>query len=231
MNLMRTTLLSSAVGAVLMAPSANAVFTINLENGDKIELGGYAKADYRLIDGNLNYRDVWIGNNPGVVPDGLTQTRFNIRESRLSTRYTRGDVSAYVEIDFMGSDGNEVVTNSFDDRVRHFFITYKKNWLFGQTWSTFMPLAAIPESLDLGAGHAGKVFIRQPMVRFTYGGFSVALENPETVGGQGNANDSVPDLAARYIYKADWGQVGVAGLVRRVDAEGIDDTAVAGNIH
>jgi hypothetical protein len=65
-------------------------------------------------------------------------------------------------------NGNEMVSNSSNPRLRHFFISYK-NWMVGQNWSTFMPLHALSESLYFGGPHLGEVFARQTQIRYSYG--------------------------------------------------------------
>ena len=74
------------------------------------------------------------------------------RESRINfkakTEQGGHKMGMVLEIDFLGTnDGNEVVTNGSSPRMRHFFFTFD-NWLFGQTWSTFMDTAALAETVD-----------------------------------------------------------------------------------
>jgi hypothetical protein len=97
------------------------------------------------------------------------------------------------------------------------------------------------ESLDFGGPHVAEGFIRQVQIRYTVGNWQFALENAQTygdgdTGGSGNVgvtganNDpdsKIPDFVARYNMKGDWGQVSAAGLLRKVDQGGIDDTALA----
>lgn len=143
-----------------------------------------------------------------------------------------------------GGGGNEVVSNSSNPRLRHFFFTYK-NWMVGQNWTTFMPLHALPEALDFGGPHVGEVFIRQTQVRYTHGAWQFAIENPETngdgnigspasavglTGSQADADESIPDLIARYNHKANWGTLSISTLFRKIDQSGIDELAVAANI-
>ncbi|MEC8426791.1 MAG: DcaP family trimeric outer membrane transporter [Pseudomonadota bacterium] len=237
-------LLLTCLASGSLALPAAAGFDFDLPNGDKISFGGYAKADFRHVDGDIPYQDYWVGNFPGGTAQDTSHTGFSIKESRVNVKYTHGDISAFVEWDFYGGGGNEVVSNSSNDRLRHFFIKFD-NWLIGQTWSNFMPLAALPEALDFGGPHVGEVFNRQVQVRYTEGNFSVSVENPETngdgdvgspasavgvTGSQADSDESIPDVTARYTFKGDWGQVTVAGLVRQLNQGGIDETAVAANV-
>ncbi len=108
-----------------------------------------------------------------------------------------------IELDFLGSaQGNENVSNSYSPRLRHAFFTYK-NLTVGQTWSTFMNVSALPETVDFVGVMDGTVFARQPQVRYTTGNLEVALENPaSTVGGTDTNDNSMPDVVARYSIKS-----------------------------
>ena len=245
-NKFTRTALASAF-CIAFAPAAFAgVELVNISNEQgttKVTMGGYAKVDVRHVSGDVAYQDYWLGNFPGGVATDTSHTGFNVRESRLNFKVEHNDVSAVVEMDFYGGDGNEVVSNSTNPRLRHFYINYK-NWMVGQNWSTFMPLAALPEALDFGGPHVGEVFIRQTQIRYTSGNWQFAIENPETngdgdngssssavgvTGANADKDESIPDFVARYNHKADWGQVSVGTLVRKVDQGGIDETAIAAN--
>lgn len=121
-------------------------------------------------------------------------------------------------------------------RIRQGFISYGK-WTFGQTWSTFQNVAVLPERTDFIGPTEGTVFVRQPVIRYTDGGFQAALEQPETTLQTGPAtsieadDDQLPDLVLRYNFKGDWGSAAIAGLGRylRYDASvagGVDDDAI-----
>lgn len=227
-----------------MKATAMAAPTVKVKNGGSLTFGGYLKADYRKVDGDIGYQDYWRGNAPSQVDD-TDHTGFNVKESRLNMKYQKGDVTAFVEMDFYGGSGNEVATNSTNPRLRHAFIK-NGNWLVGQYWTTFTPLKAFPEALDFGGPIVGEVFVRQPQIRYTNGNFSIALENPETWGdgdegsngvggGQGvsgaDADETTPDLIAAYRFNGDWGEVQVAGLVRKVEVDDgtfADDGGFAG---
>lgn len=242
-------LISAALSIILLGYSNLSLASIELANIDtgskktKVELGGYAKVDVRHVSGDIAYQDYWIGNFPEGEAVDTSHTGFNVKESRLNLKIQRGDVIGFVEVDFYGGGGNEVVSNSSNDRLRHFYIQYK-DWLAGQTWSTFMPLAALPETLDFGGPHVGEVFIRQTQIRYSHGGWQFAIENPETngdgdngtassavgvSGAQADKDESIPDFVVRYNYKKEWGELSIGALLRKVDQGGIDKTALAGN--
>jgi hypothetical protein len=105
------------------------------------------------------------------------------------------------------------------------FLKFNK-WTFGQTWSTFQDVGALPEALDFVGPAESTTFIRQSMIRYTTGNLELALENPQTfVSGGTRDLSTVPDLIARYTFKMDGGgYVKVAGLARNLK---IQETGVS----
>ena len=236
----KATMLLGVIGLGTALPAA-AGFDFDLGNGDKLSFGGYFKVDARFVDGDVNYQDYWRGNNPGFGDE--SHFAINARETRFNVKYTHGEVSGFVEMDFYGGGGNEVATNSSNPRLRHAIIQYK-NIIAGQYWSTFMPLAALPDALDFAGPIVGEVFVRQPQIRYTNGGLKVAIENPESwdddgfdapASGGGTVSDkpdNSPDVVASYTIKGDWGEVTAAGLVRQLKQTtgDVSETAFAANV-
>jgi len=232
-----------------------------MAEGTTYAFGGYAKFDAMFSD----YSEAAPGSGdlgrqfylPSTIPTGDGSgsgdmvADFQARESRLFFRadtVTEGGdkIGAYVEMDFFThSDGNELVSNSFSPRLRHAFLKYN-GWLFGQTWSTFQDVAALPENLDFVGPAEGTTFVRQAQARYTTGAWEFAAENPETFYSREGAacstaaancrlssgTDTMPDLVARYTFKLDnGGYIKVAGLVRQLDVQNslmdVNETAVA----
>ena len=200
-----------------------------------ISYAGYVKFDAisqrtsggQVDSGNI-VRDFLI---PGAIPVGGDgsgwDTDYNARQSRLIFK-TATDVGAQhtlnsqIELDFMVTPGgDERISNSYEPRLRQAFITYD-NWLFGQAWSTFQNVGALPDSLDFIGTTPGTVFVRQPMIRYTSGGLMLAAEQPETTvttpaGGRVlGGDDTLPDFVARYNFSGDWGSVTAAGILRNL---------------
>ncbi|MEM8988131.1 MAG: DcaP family trimeric outer membrane transporter [Pseudomonadota bacterium] len=211
---------------------------------------GFVKLDASFTDfssGDLPSsslgRDFYI---PGLVPVGGegdgADFDFNPRETRFiftmdSERGGR-EIGGKLEFDFqVTNDGNERVSNSYTPRMRQAYVTID-NWLFGQAWSTFQDVSALPDNLDFIGPTEGTVFIRQPMVRYTKGPFQIALEQPETtVTTSAGArllpgDDIAPDAVVRYGKKGDWGHFAAAGIVRALHIEdelvpgAVEDTAI-----
>ena len=135
-----------------------------------------------------------------------------------------------LELDFQvvpGTQGNQRVVSGYNPGLRRAFFTYD-NWLFGQEWTTFQYIGALPETTDFIGPSEGSVFVRQAQVRYTRKlsdtlSLSVAAENPETASTNlvsaavvENADDRLPDVAARLNYKTAFGEFSLAGLARKL---------------
>ncbi|MEZ5472341.1 MAG: DcaP family trimeric outer membrane transporter [Marinicella sp.] len=207
------------------------------------QFGGFIKAtgafsaysDGDLASGSAG-RDFYI---PGTIPVGgdgeSTDFDFGAKESRINFKSSHvldngAKLSTFIEMDFLlPPGGDERISNSYQPRLRHAFLTYN-DWLFGQTWSTFQDVGALPESVDFLAASEGIVFERQSMVRYTNGPWQIAMENPESTitpyGGGGRIvsdDNGFPDFVAKYTHKADWGHVAVAGLVRSLEYDQVSN--------
>lgn len=222
-----------------------------------LKVSGYIKLDAlvsqyengTLSAGNVG-RDFYV---PSLTPvgDGKKSTMLDshIRQSRfrLSTETTLSEtdkLGAVVEFDFQTTpNGDERISNSYSPRIRHVYLQYNQ-WLMGQTWTTFMDVAALPESVDFIGTTDGNVFVRQTMVRYSVNGLDVALENPTTTltpyqsSGRIVSDSSVlPDVVARYTLKQDWGHVSVAAMMRqlRYDTvlaeQNVDSSAMAAGVN
>ncbi|MBY5921717.1 DcaP family trimeric outer membrane transporter [Ferrimonas balearica] len=223
-----TKALMAAGFTLAMAAPSQAGFEIDITENDKLIFGGYIKLDARYVDGDIAYRDFWIGSGTPLEEDA-TQFRLFANETRFNTKYIHGDVTGFIEMDFLGGGGNEVISNSFHPRIRHAFISYK-GVTAGQTWSTLMNTSAIPETADFAGATVGLAFIRQGQIRYSTGGFAVSIENPESWGGD-TSNDRLPDVIAKYTLKGDWGNVSLAGIGRELNTLGGNrETAFGGSL-
>lgn len=217
-----------ATGMLSIAGAANAGYTIDLSDDDKIIFGGYIKGDIRTISGDVSStvtnNDYWIGH--GAVTEGLDTTKFSVNETRFNAKYIHGDVTGFIEMDFYGGEGNQIVSNSSHPRIRHAFIQYK-NILIGQTWSTFVNTSAIAEGADFGGPLNASAFIRQGQIRYTSGALQVSVENPFSDKGD-SSEDIIPDVIAKYTFSGDWGNVSVAGLARQLNTVGGNSESALG---
>ena len=171
------------------------------------------------------------------------QTYLHARTSRLgieaATPSPFGMITGKIEGDFnndprtgnsavYGSLGNiytQQATNSYNFRLRHAYVQ-TPNWLFGQTWSTFMDIDNTPETVDFN-GPIGSTFIRQPQIRYTYitpewGNFAIALENslsyvldaktPDGAVATPAGFSKVPDLVVRWDKPFTWGSLSLRAV-------------------
>ncbi|NOU51648.1 porin [Pseudoalteromonas sp. JBTF-M23] len=225
------TTIAASIFSVLSAPS----FAASIGQTD-INYGGYVKldaiwsdfSDGTLGSGNIG-RDFYV---PGTTPVSATSSEdavfdMHARQSRFNLATTTklddgSDIKTKIELDFIVSTGgNERVTNSYSPRLRQAYVSYK-GWTFGQAWSNFQNVSALPETLDFVGAAEGTVFVRQAMVKYNVGNWSFSAENPEsTVTTADSArvvtdDTSMPDFTARYTYNADWGHLVVAALARQL---------------
>jgi len=213
----------------------------------EFKFGGYVKYDAMMT----KYSDAEMGAGslgtvfyiPSATPvaangaeeedtsfdSGVKTSRFNFK---TTTSLDNGEkVVSFIELDFLSGGAGENVSNSSNPRIRHAFFKYG-NYTFGQTWTTFMNPAHLPESVDFLGVSDGSVFARQSMVRYTNGPLQVALENSETTlnsGGKRVETDdtTLPDMIVRYNIKADNADFMVAGIARQFAyTEGDTDESV-----
>lgn len=219
---------------VALAPSANP--------GTTVSVGGFIKADA-----------MWTATDSGEIPDGSTGRLFYVpstipvgpdsgadedtdldMHAQFSRFWVGTDtvldsgrtLKSYFEWDlFGGALGNEISTNTYGLTIRHAYFGIDR-WLFGQTWSNFQDVAALPDAVDFVGPTEGTIFVRQAQVRYTNGPWSVSAENPESIltpfgGGARISSDdnSLPDLTVRYLHKGDWGHFTAAALVRQLKHE------------
>jgi len=237
--------LYAPAAAVLLCVSGSAVAQEGPTTTYKF--GGYAKFDAMFSDYSGPTPDTDAVIRQFYVPTGIPldgesddiTADFQARETRINfradTTTAGGDsITAFIEMDFFavgGTTANELVSNSFSPRLRHAFIKYNK-WTFGQTWSTFQDVAALPEALDFVGPAESTTFVRQAMIRYTTGGLELAVENPQTLVAGVDAADrglsTMPDLIGRYTFK--FGDKGsylkVAGVYRSLK---VDDTSGDGS--
>lgn len=233
-------------------PIQATTITPNANPGTKFFFSGFMRTealtsntDGGEIPDSSAGRDLYV---PGGIPVGAadegTDLNAHIKFSRYifgvdHTTDTGDKLSARLEGDvFGGALGTQIATNTYGLAVRHAWFSYN-NWLFGQTWSNFMDVTALPEAVDLVGPTEGTVFARQPMIRYTSGPWSFSLENPETTitpyrtGARIQTDDNnLPDFTARYRWNQPWGYLSAGLLVRQLAYEttgtgAIDDSTVS----
>jgi hypothetical protein len=228
---MRRLLAAAAVlTGVGMAGAAHA-------DGPAFDVYGFAMLDYIQDFNRVNPN--WEATlRPSKIP--TTTGEFGSDgQSTISARQSRFGVTASQDIagqplfvkfefDLYGVGVDEGQTTI---RLRHFYGTWGPITA-GQTNSTFMDVDSFPNVIDYW-GPNGMVFLRNPQIRYTYKSgpheFAVAVEKPGNDIDPGNireidpsiasgiqGDEKTPDLTGHYRYNADWGDVQVAAILRRV---------------
>lgn len=166
----------------------------------------------RFVTGSIPVNEDELGGdfNEGFVISAK-RSRLNW-DMRLDSSV--GQFRAFVEGDFAGSAGNSDVL-----RLRHAYGQYNR-FVLGQTWSTLMDTAAIPEDVDF-EGLNAQLNVRQPELRWTKGlgnnrPFALAFEDPapDITGGTGVSQ--FPDTIARISKSGDWGHLQLGGIIRSI---------------
>ncbi len=221
--------------------------------GTTVKLNGFLKtwaSVSRYSGGNIPPesvgRDFYF---PSMIPVGGRNEGNSVEGHAKQTRIVMAtetpvaghSLKGLIELDFQvvpGSQGNQRVVSGYNPGLRRAFFTFD-NWLFGQEWTTFQYIGALPETTDFVGPSEGSVFVRQAQVRYTRKlsdtlTLAVAAENPETASTGlasaaivENADDRLPDVAARLNYKTGFGEFSLAGLARKltIDTGTLKDSA------
>lgn len=206
------------------------------ETGVSIRIGGYVNLDIVHDIDSLGFADFVVPTTipiDGTLLDGTSQTVFSARTSRINFdvrgRSPLGEVRAFVEADFLG-DGSEL-TSTYTFQLRH-AAAQVGHLYFGQWWSSFVDVGAIPEGAN---APLGALTLRQPGLRWGQNlGDSfrivVAAESPAgslTSEAAPLAAESVPDFSGYAQFRTRLLRFRLSGLFRRLESES-DDALVGG---
>jgi hypothetical protein len=165
----------------------------------------------------------------------------SVRQSRLgvstSTPTSAGPLKTIFEFELFGV-GADAGQTTF--RLRHAWGEVGQ-FGAGQYWSTFMDIDVFPNSIEYW-GPTAMIFYRNVQARWTPwqsdsgSRFAVSLERPGASGDGGRFADRVelegiegdfelPDLAAHFRWADDWGHVQIAGILRRIKWNDLNDDA------
>lgn len=213
--------------------------------GTTIKLNGFIKANAifsRYDDGDVATgslgKDFYLAQTipVGAAREG-TDYVGHAKQTRLwltmATPVGNHMLKGHVEFDFQtsqGTQGSQRTTNGYNLALRRGFVTFG-NFLVGQEWSNFQYVSALPETTDFVGPTEGTVFVRQMQARYSFVlnpelTLSVAAENPEsaTIAPASaalveNDDDRMPDFTARLNYKASFGELSLAGLIRQLSVD------------
>ena len=191
--------------------------------GGNVRLGLVSNLDPIGSDDRFITGSIPVGEpEPGTTTEGFTisakRSRMNL-DMRMDSSV--GQFRAFIEGDFAAEANNQDTY-----RLRHAFGQYK-NWIMGQTWSTFMDTRALPEELDF-EGLNAQLIDRQPVLRWAKQFdedrvVAVSLEDPsaEITGGEGKGKFA--DVAARVSKQREWGHLQAAMLLRNISGSPDND--------
>lgn len=233
----RASVLAAAITTALLTTSVHAAeFKLG---STTVNVGGYIKLDTnysKYSDGtptNRRTNQFYIPSDTPVGGDSSSHFNMHAKQSRFniktSTDLANGKkLKGLLEMDFNPTgNSHELTTNREGVTLRHAVFTYG-NWTFGQTWSNLLNTSSIAETLDFFALSEGMISTRQPLIKYTNGPISVSIENPETFlvgGGAGEDENSAPDLIGKYTHSGGFGNVSLAGIVRKLEGNDLSTTA------
>lgn len=204
----------------------------------RLAIGGFAQLDVihdtDAIDSRCDFVTSTIATDGGTPAGGADgQTSYCINASRLtfeSRTPTRiGRLKTFVSFDLFGDSSTP------DFRVRQAYgelsgAVFGGDLLVGQAWSTFVSLAAWPDTLDYEAP-SSTIAVRQPMIRWTRGvgadvDVQIALEKPGdgSVEG-GDLLTRWPDAVGVVRWTPGRSTLRASGILRDIRGSA-DDTTV-----
>lgn len=215
---------------------STATHALDFEVGEtKASVYGYVQLDAAYTDGKkmdaasgftpfVDIRPDNIDGSDGDLDMGAYTSRIGLR---TNTPTSNGPVNVVVEGDFHDGGGPGF-------RLRHAYGEWN-GVLAGQTWTNFSGFIGLTPTIDftgpVGRPNPGRL----AQLRYTTGGFSVALEDPDgfSVGegilsGASGVNQSrLPNLTLRYTQGIDAFAYEIGGLVREIgyDSAGEDNYA------
>ncbi|MBN9685721.1 MULTISPECIES: DcaP family trimeric outer membrane transporter [unclassified Corallococcus] len=214
--------------------------------GPQLEVYGFAMTDSGYNFGTIdpNWFDVL---RPTKLPafdgefGGEGRVFFGVRQSRLGIKSfvpTRlGGLKVHLEAELFGV-GEEAGQTTF--RLRHAFGELGQ-FGAGQTWSGFMDPDVFPNSIEYW-GPSGMVFFRNAQIRWRplqgpRHEVHLSLESPAGSADVDNYSQRIelenvtsrfpaPDVTAHYRYTGGFGHVQLAGIVRYLRWDDLNDDAI-----
>jgi len=180
--------------------------------------------------------EIVVNDEPAGQPSD--RTTFTANASRFilagSTPTESGKLSAFLSWDF---DDN-TTSSKAELRLRQAWAQLDDFVLggdvrFGQAWTVWDDLAALPETMDL-KGPNGSQKKRKPLIQWSRGfqdnlTLWVALENPDYKITNGSTESVWPDTVVSLKWQGDWGHLKPALVGRQIkgeDSNGGSDTVI-----
>ncbi|MDH6254250.1 hypothetical protein M2347_003977 [Chryseobacterium sp. H1D6B] len=130
-------------------------------NAWSVYLKGFIQTDVMLDFQETASKDGFAVPSILIPQHNSISSNFSVKQSQigLGVKQSDSDISAYVEIDFLGPNGTTA------PRFRKGYVQWKK-LLAGQTWSNFSDAEIFPNIFDF-AGPNGTLFLRTIQIRYT----------------------------------------------------------------
>jgi hypothetical protein len=208
----------------------NWIHSFDNDNSDE----DYASfAPYLPLEGDVGAerggRDYLTARESRIGLEAGMPTKYGVMSVKLEGDFNneprRGNSSTY------GAPANvytQLLSNSYGFRLRHAYGKFG-GLLIGQTWSTFMDVDNLPETVDFN-GPVGSTFIRQPQIRYSYGTlkagtFTAAIENSVTyLLGPGDilatSSSRMPDLVLRWDRSFGFGALSLRAMTQELRLKG-----------
>jgi hypothetical protein len=192
-------------------------------------IGGFVQAEVIADRDDVRTPDLFLLSTFGS--EAASENVFvSARSSRINidVRNSKKDrpIRIFMEADFRGETGNELLTNAYNLRLRHAFAQWG-DFYAGQWWSSFVDVESFPEHIDV-VTPAGRPAVRQSGVRYApwlndSWRMSIAIENPENDIARFDeletlVFDEKPDLHAFVHYRHSSGHLRLAVLGRDLSA-------------
>jgi hypothetical protein len=210
--------------------------TAKPEEKPRLDIYGFAMLDmgFQTKQSDPNWFDVVRPTKLPAFPNEYGEDGHyfaGVRQSRLGFKgfipTSKGEIKTIFEFELFGT-GVDAGQTTF--RLRHAWGELGQIGA-GQTWSPFMDPDVFPNSVEYW-GPNGMVFFRNVQLRWTPwqegdSNFMIALERPGASADQGvyagrieladvKARFPLPDVSAHFRYAKDWGHVQLAGIVREI---------------
>ena len=211
-------------GAILLPGTDVSLRIGGYARGEMIYDTGYVAAGTLLVPGTVALDGSPLAQRRGQTTLTANHSRLNF-DAQTSTDF--GKLRGFIEFDFYAPQATE-------PRLRHAYGEWKFDNDFeliaGQTWSTFMDPATLPQALPETA-QPGSIFVRQGLFRVTHHvndsvNLAFALENPGSFDFTlpDPINDQPlqrwPDFVSRIQFASnDIGTFQIASLVRGIGYE------------
>lgn len=225
----QTAIFSASALALAVASASHAV---DFEVGDTTaSVYGYAKLDI-IYDVDADMGNLITHSAIDLDGEPSQDGHFNMHayQSRIgfstATPVSGSTLETKIEGDFYGPNNNF--------RLRHGYGSWN-GILAGQTWTNFYGFVAGTPTIDFrgppGVGNQA----RQPQLRYTTGNFSMAIEDPDTLGGSEDTENNVvqtsedaakselPDVTARYTDTSGPIKYSASAVLRQLEYDAVED--------